>query len=211
MTRTADGLRTFAVLLSLAAAGLGTAAARGDLLYTNPSGTVRTNADGYTIGMRFTVGATPLIVTSLGVWDQDGNGLLAAHDVGLWTDAGALLVSATVPGGTAGALAGGVFRFAPDLASPVTLSPGAVYRLGSLQAAAEPFLEQGAGATYTAYVSGTPISYYGGVGATLIFPVSAGGGINGYLGPNLQFVVPEPAVAALLAASALGLAARRRR
>lgn len=187
--------------------------ALGALLYTSPSGTVRTNADNYSIGMRFVVGSTPIVVTSLGVWDQNGDGLLAAHDVGLWNDAGgAPLATATVPIGTSGTLVGGVFRFAPDLATPLTLAANTTYRLADLEISAEPFLEQGASATYTGYVSGTPVACYGGGGSpVLTFPGAAGGGVNGYLGPNLQFIVPEPASAFLFAAGILRLAARPRR
>ena len=38
----------------------------------------------------------PIRVTSLGYWDEGGNGLVDDDDVGLWTSAGDLVAQATV-------------------------------------------------------------------------------------------------------------------
>ena len=80
-----------------------------------------------TVGTRFTV-EEEIFVTGLGVW-EDAAGLADAHPVGLWTDAGALLTSATVPAGDAGTLVNG-FRF--ERVMPVALSAGETYRIGAL-------------------------------------------------------------------------------
>ena len=58
-----------------------------------------------TYGWSFTLSST-ITVTDLGYFDFGGNGLNDAHDVGIWTSTGTLMVSATVPAGTAGTLVG---------------------------------------------------------------------------------------------------------
>jgi hypothetical protein len=60
------------------------------------AGLVFTNPIEFTIGWAFDV-TTPVRVTALGVWDEGLNGPNSAHGVGLWTGAGALLASTTVP------------------------------------------------------------------------------------------------------------------
>src|SRR4051812_30364315 len=61
------------------------------------------------IGWRFST-ASPITVSQLGFWDQNGNGLVNEHQVGIWTTSGsgaeaAALVSTTVLSGTADPLA----------------------------------------------------------------------------------------------------------
>jgi Domain of unknown function (DUF4082)/PEP-CTERM motif len=68
-------------------------------------------------------------VVSLGVWDQNDDGLLNRHEVGLWASDGALLASAFVGAGAAGILDSG-FRFT-DI-SPVLLTAGQTYYVAAL-------------------------------------------------------------------------------
>lgn len=160
-----------------------------ELLFTSPGGSERSDADGVTIGIRFTVGDSNLIVSALGVWDKGGDGLLSAHDVGLYTDAGSLITNATVPSGTMAALTNGVFRIV-ELGGTVTLTAGAQYRVGSLQAGSEPFFE--GSATLTTHITNAERCYANG-GGSLVFPVTTPGGAhNGYLQPNLVFTVQPP-------------------
>jgi len=63
-------------------------------------------------------------VVSLGVWDQDSDGLLGSHEVGLWASDRTLLASTVVGAGNAGILDSG-FRFT-DI-SPVPLTAGQNY------------------------------------------------------------------------------------
>jgi hypothetical protein len=82
-----------------------------------------------TIGYQFTV-TNPISVSSLGIWDNNNNGLSESHMEGIFTAAGTLLASATIPSGTAAALLNG-FRYVtiPSL----ILLPG-TYDIGALYA-----------------------------------------------------------------------------
>lgn len=62
-----------------------------------------------TIGWQFTTSAD-LNIDSLGVWDQDGDGLTDSHDIGIWTLGGTLLTSGTVSSGSGNLLEDG-FRW----------------------------------------------------------------------------------------------------
>ena len=88
----------------------------------------------FTIGWAFDV-TTPVRATALGLWDEGGNGLNAAHDVALWTGGGALLAQTSVPADlgadlkVASAVSAGQWLF--ETISPVTLDPGH-YVIGSV-------------------------------------------------------------------------------
>lgn len=75
-------------------------------------------------GFRFTV-ATPVTVTALGLWDENGDGLADLHEVGIFrrTDL-STVATAVVPAGTAASLIDGS-RFVAI--SPVTLQAGVEY------------------------------------------------------------------------------------
>src|SRR5262245_40996677 len=97
MKRRVFALGLFSILLATAPASAQTVA------YTYTGGTAVTNSN-FTLGFRFTTSA-PLTVTSLGWFDQGSDGLGFAHPVGIWsTSAQTLMVSGTVPSGTAGTL-----------------------------------------------------------------------------------------------------------
>src|SRR5438552_5018668 len=83
-----------------------------------------------TYGWIFSVGGNDLRVTGLGVWDEGQDGLNAAHQVGIWSSAGALMSSVVVPAGTAAPL-NGEFRIL-TLANPFTLAAGSNYTIGAL-------------------------------------------------------------------------------
>src|ERR1044071_8645237 len=81
-----------------------------------------------TIGWSFTL-SRPMTITGLAWSDQDIDGLVNAHEVGIWniqngggTNA-QLVASATVPAGTNTGLVGEVWR-SVDLGSATTLTPG---------------------------------------------------------------------------------------
>ncbi len=93
-----------------------------DDTYSNLGWSVNT-----TRGWTFSVTA-PLVVEQLGFWDSGEDGLLVAHDVGLWIDDGTLLTSVTVPVGTEAPLQG-MFRWVTT--PPVALAPGTTYVIGA--------------------------------------------------------------------------------
>jgi hypothetical protein len=82
-----------------------------------------------TYGFDFTVGATSLLVTDLGLWDVNSDGFSNAHIIGLWDNSGNLLGSVPIAAGTVDPLTG-EFRYAP-LVIPVTLAAGSTYVLGA--------------------------------------------------------------------------------
>lgn len=195
----------------------------GIMLLDEGTSTIRTDS-GFNIGMSFTVGSDPVYALGLGVWDGsdatysgDGNGLLYAHEVGLWSNTGTLLASATVPAGTA-ATPINEYRFVP-LTQAVWLYAGQTYRLGALWKSGEngePFRDHGgSNATFDSHFTVGQGFYNASAPTVLAFPASPAGLGSGYIGPNLQFaLVPEPSTVVLLVAGGLiGLVAllRRRR
>lgn len=68
-------------------------------------------------------------VVRLGIWDEDGDGLRNAHEVGIFAPDRTLLACVTVPGGTLAPLEDG-FRWVP-LAGSLSLYPGINYTLAS--------------------------------------------------------------------------------
>lgn len=93
--------------------------------YTSTGGRADGN-QGANIGLQFTADQA-LSVDSLGVYDNDGDGLSTAREVGLWRVSDlSLLASVVVGSGLAGVLDGG-FRFAAI--TPVLLTVGSQYRV----------------------------------------------------------------------------------
>lgn len=86
----------------------------------NPAFTISfsNNAGGFNLGFRFTT-IQPLQVTQLGIFDDNGDGLLQSHEVGLYKVDGTLLTSTTV---TNSDPLEGLFRFNPI--APLILPAG---------------------------------------------------------------------------------------
>ena len=116
-----------------AQAGAGGAAPRSFVLpaYTSDAAVVSTNLGTRNAGHEFSVTAATVRVTDLGIWDNNADGLAAAHAVTLFSidkfGAGAKATpiaggSVVVPAGTKGELDCG-FRYAP-LTTPIELAPG---------------------------------------------------------------------------------------
>ena len=99
------------------------------ILNDSGTGSVTASSNFHTQGFDFTVGSTPLLVTALGLWDENLDGFGSSHVVGLWDNSGNLLGSVAIPSGTVATLSG-EFRYI-TLASPVTLSAGTTYVLGA--------------------------------------------------------------------------------
>ncbi len=189
-------------LLPLALLGVATSFA-GTLAMTGSSITDITDTSGYTTGWAFTT--TGVTVTALGYYDSGKDGLLDAHDVGIFDSLGNLLVSATVPNGVAGTL-NADWRFISI--TPYALGAGS-YVIGGYSKSSDPITITGTATGAPGITLGSVIRYvYGG---SLAFPTF--GGLT-YLNPNFEFnaapPVPEPATLGL-AAAALCLAAFRLR
>lgn len=163
----------------------------------------------WTMGWRFIAGAG-VQVTALGVFDADGDGFAASHQVGLWDDLNALIATVTVT--SADLLIDG-FRYA-DIAT-INLVAGVTYTVGAA--------DLGVGDGY--YLEGTIstpsfITFQSAAfaeGSGLTFP-GEDTPVNGYFGANLlvasrNTTVPEPATWGLMIAGfgVAGAALRRRR
>ena len=142
------------------------------------------------VGWDFTTGAAPLVVGKLGLYDHNGDGLSAAHQVGLWKSDGTLVASATVPAGTASTLTNS-YRFVAI--TPVTLAANTSYTIGALfpRGDADQFLVDSSqtfadGLTYNASVQLLSAN------SSLARPTTNRGGHDqGIFGPNFDFDVAQ--------------------
>lgn len=176
------------------------------------------------LGFTFTANTT-FNVTSLGYYDDLGDGFLTAHDVGIFQGDGAsgpgpLLASTTLAAGTSGTLGANDFRY--QAIAPLTLIAGQTYTIAGLS----PNI-----GTNDAWVYGGPSEVTGfSVNPDITIPLDAARFI--YLPPggvltdpsdhfsDYQFYavnfngptsIPEPAALALLLVGIGGLAAAKRK
>ena len=166
-----------AILVTTSVAASRSEAAFAAVEFSAGSGSNSTQLGPYNLGYRFQVNS-PQTATALGYFDFQGDGFTESHVVGLYTEAGALLASATL---TSSDTLLGNFRY--RAISPVALGVG-VYRVaGTHNADTYAFnvssLTTAPGITYLAPAynfSGSPS-----------FPNFLGGGAtNGYFGGTLM-------------------------
>lgn len=173
--------------------------ARGQALYTSlGSGFDRDSYTG-TVGVTFQATGT-MVISELGFIDNNLDGNIIAHQVGLWNSMGTLLGSVTIPSGTSAPLIG-EFRY-ESLATPITLASGSTYILGAYVQNGDGDIWQDGGVSFTL---GLPVSNVGAAFTDTSFAYPGGQFPNNglpYLGPNM-IQVPEPTT---LAALVLGFA-----
>ncbi len=179
---------------------------------------------GVNLGYEFTT-KRAIIVTKLGAFDYQANGLADSHPVGIWavSDPSTPLASVTVSSGTSSPLEGALigdsgFRY-EELSSVLELSANTTYRIAAYYpTGADESMRSNAGK----YIPGSPrqvnttlasvLTYnfgdagcyvYDDTGFTgLRYPSNGGPREFSYIGPNFQFV-PEPGTLAHLLSGGL--------
>ena len=174
-------IRKYLLLFTFLAQITLVASAQADTIALSFSGGGTWTWSGATIGWEFTV-SEPINVTSLGVWDESGNGFTDDHQVGIWlSSGGAPLVSTTVT--SANQLTNG-FRY--QAIAPFTLQPG-TYVIGSYMPTGSDL-----GASDASYATQSPITYTRNLylyNAGFTIPnVEWVGYDGGNFGPNFQFL-----------------------
>ncbi|MEI9815148.1 MAG: PEP-CTERM sorting domain-containing protein [Acidobacteriota bacterium] len=164
------------------------------------------SVDSFTSGWSFTI-TDSILISSLGYYDENGDGLSDSHDVGIFDSGGTLLVTANVASGTGAAL---VTDWRMVSVTPYLLGPGTYTVAGSsinstdsMVATAIPILDP----TFT--LGATDLFSFGAFSNPTL---NAGGGIT-YFNANFQFDstgVPEPSTL-LMSLSAFGLIGWKKR
>lgn len=178
--------------------------ARADLALDFTGGGPNTFTTSATVGWQFSA-SSPLNVTALGFWDQGSNGLVNAHDVGIWNSSGTLLASTTITSAStpvASTSSAGDWLF--NNITPVTLAPG-TYTIGALLPVnTDPDL-QIFSATASTSDGVTWLNAADIASLSLSEPGADPRFADGVFGPNLEVTpAPEPSTWSLLA---LGIAA----
>jgi hypothetical protein len=153
-----------------------------------------------TVGLAFTL-SSPVLVTDLGLWDFNNDGLSTSHVVTIWTSTGTQEAQSTIPAGTGATLTSG-FRYvsiAPVLLPVGSYTIGGFYSSASDAVAIQGLVVAASGLTYDGTRSGLGFA----------FPASdAFGRPLNYFGPNFQFTAaPTPDSGSAWALLLLGVAA----
>lgn len=159
-----------------------------------------------TAGFEIMVGATPLTLSTLGVFDEFNDGVLNnPHTVGVWdATTQSLLAKVTVAQATATEING---YFYQNLITPITLQSGHLYRLAVQYSGIDLDLSRANVLAANVHVNSdiTLRDAYLSSGSGFDFPdLNVSGANLGFFGPNAGFApVPEPALTAMLTALAL--------
>jgi hypothetical protein len=185
--------------------------ARADLILDFTGGSEANPGNNETLGWKFTV-TSPITATSLGVWDDASHALINSHQVGLWTDSGTLVASATITNASTPVASSGPGQWLFTDIAPVVLPTGD-YVVGAsyvLDDADPPRFFTNAPTMMDGVIyDDTRVTTSNNVG--FAFPAGDIPGFNGFFGPDLlatpvSAAVPEPATLTLLGIGIAGIA-----
>jgi len=164
-----------------------------------------------TSGASFTVGSQPILVTALGIYDDQLDGFGASYRVGVW-GSGGLVVSALVPAGTSATLQDN-FRYVSI--APLQLSANTTYRIGSNVGLNDAFPFDLIGLEGSASIgsafSGADPQMFSGYNTGFADPALIHPSSQNLWSANLQYVaVPEPTSLALILTGAVAVFSRVR-
>jgi hypothetical protein len=192
---------SFRSLLALALIACGPLQTRANTIALGfTGGTSFTFGADVTVGLAFTL-SSPVLVTDLGLWDFNNDGLLTSHVVTIWTSTGTQEAQGTIPAGTGATLTSG-FRFVSI--APVLLPAGSYTIGGFYSSATDPvsilgLVTAASGVTYNGTRSGLGFAFP--PGDVFNRPLN-------YFGPNFQFTTaPTPDSGSTWALLLLGVAA----
>ncbi len=168
---------------------------------SNTTGSAHLNGT-FTVGWSFETTST-LVVDRLGVFANNGGGLVSSHPVAIWNSQGAIVAETTVAAGDKEPLIN-QFRY-HRLDTPVTL-PAGMYTIGAFYS-----VENGENDDFVVSDANNfatiPQLKYGKAlytsGDSLMQPGTAGVATKAYFGPNFT-VIPEPSSLTLATTAALG-------
>lgn len=149
--------------------------------------------DRYTLGFEFSL-ATDAMIYSLGIFDDQANGLGVPASIGLWDLSGNLLASTTIAAGDG--ILDGLFRF--QSITPYALTAGTHYVVGAytteLATSINTDADSGTGSIDPAItIHRDRFSYFdAATTGGFRFPDVSNELSGGWLGGNFQFTVPEP-------------------
>ena len=144
-----------------------------------------TSIPNFVHGWQFTTNSD-ISVTALGFFDEAQDGLVDAHDVGIFSAAGTLLASATVPSGLAAPL---INQFRYVAIAPLLLASGQTFRIGAIYNTGSDRLIafNPTGLAIDPAITKSPLRFFVN-SATLADPSGSAAG-NGSFGPNFDFVL----------------------
>jgi hypothetical protein len=196
------------------------APALADTAYEFTSASSTTDAQ-LSLGFDFTT-IDSITVTSLGYYDNGGDGLLTQHEVGIYDSLGDLIADATVAAGTVDPLTGN-FRYVSI--TPVVLAAGQTYTIAATTygTSSDPWMYGVAGSTIVGFTEDSAISipttgalYNYQTDNILRDPTSVSGNTV-YGGPDFMFTdnsgagTPEPQTFGLALAGLGAIVAFKRR